>query len=97
MLQGFSSIAGPLVPCIAVAGLVMALILMPDLKSWTSNYGVLVLAKLGAFALLMLLAAWNRWRALPASRSLQRVIAIEYILIIAVLATTAVLTSFNSP
>jgi len=97
VLQGFSSIAGPLVPCIAVAGLVMALILMPDITSWTSNYGLLVLAKLGAFALLMLLAAWNRWRALPASRSLQRVIAIEYILIIAVLATTAVLTSFNSP
>jgi putative copper export protein len=97
VLQGFSTVAGPLVPCIAVAGLAMALILMPDLTSWTSNYGALVLAKLGAFVVLMLLAAWNRWRAVPASRSLQRVIAIEYILIIAVLATTAMLTSFYSP
>jgi putative copper export protein len=106
VLQGFSAVAGPLVPCIAVAGLAMALILMPDRASWSSRYGVLVLAKLGAFAVLMLLAAWNRWRALPAlsatdsaaaGQSLRRVIAIEYVLIVAVLAMTAVLTTFYSP
>ena len=53
-----------------------------------------------------LLAAWNRWRAVPAilaedlpaaSTALRRTIAIEYLLIVAVFATTAVLTTFYSP
>jgi putative copper resistance protein D len=106
VLRGFSMIAGPLVPCIAIAGLAMALILMPDRASWRSVYGSLVLAKIAAFTALMVLAAWNRWRAVPAIAAgdsaaagahLRRVIAIEYLLIVAVLATTAVLTTFYSP
>jgi putative copper export protein len=65
-----------------------------------------VLTKLGAFGLLLLLAAWNRWRAVPAMAAgdaaaapmaLRRSIAIEYLLLTAVLAVTAVLTSFYSP
>jgi putative copper export protein len=106
VLHGFSMIAGPLVPCIAVAGLAMALILMPERASWLSVYGSLVLAKIAAFMLLMLLAMWNRWRAVPAiaasdsalaGEHLRRVIVLEYLLLIAVLATTAVLTTFYSP
>jgi putative copper export protein len=106
VLQGFSAIAGPLVPCIAIAGLAMALVLMPDRATWMSIYGSLVLAKIAAFLVLMLLAAWNRWRAVPALAAaqsqiggvgLRRVIAVEYLLIVAVLATTATLTTFYSP
>jgi putative copper export protein len=106
VLGGFSRIAGLLVPCIAVAGLAMALILMPDRASWTGVYGSLILVKIAAFALLMLLAAWNRWHAVPTltkersattANALRRVIGIEYLLLVAVLATTAVLTTFYSP
>jgi putative copper export protein len=106
LLNGFSKIAGLLVPCIAVAGLTMALVLMPDRMSWISAYGWLILAKIAAFAVLLLLAAWNRWRAVPALAAdssetsgsvLRRVMGVEYLLIVAVLAMTAVLTSFYSP
>jgi putative copper export protein len=54
----------------------------------------------------MALAAWNRWRAVPAlaaaqtpnaGNRLRRVIAVEYLLILVVLATTATLTTFYSP
>jgi putative copper export protein len=106
VLREFSDVAGPLVPCIAIAGLAMALILLPDRASWSTEYGSLVLVKLFAFAVLMLLAAWNRWRAVPAiansdavaaGQALRASIAIEYGLIVAVLAVTATLTTFYSP
>lgn len=106
VLNAFSMIAGLLVPCIGVAGLAMALILLPDRAAWSTTYGLLILAKIGAFVVLMALAAWNRWRAVPAmaagasstgSAGLRRVIGAEYSLIVAVLSTTAVLTTFLSP
>ena len=105
VLNGFSTLAGLLVPCIAIAGLAMALILLPDRAAWSTGYGYLIVAKIGAFAVLMVLAAWNRWRVVPAMAAgastmggaLVRVIGAEYALIVAVLSTTAVLTSFFSP
>jgi putative copper export protein len=106
VLRGFSGVAGPLVPCIGVAGLAMALILIPDSTAWRSTYGLLILGKLSVFAALLLLAAWNRWRSVPAmalthaaaaGQALRRAIGIEYLLMITVLGATAVLTSFNSP
>lgn len=106
LLRGFSGVAGWLVPGIGVAGLTMALILVPAPSGWRAAYGLLLLTKLGAFGLLLLPAAWNRWRAVPAMAvsdaravpmALRRSITIEYLLMIAVLATTAVMTGFYSP
>jgi putative copper resistance protein D len=106
LLRAFSGVAGWLVPAIAVAGLAMALILIPGPGGWRAPYGLLLLAKLGAFGLLLVLAAWNRWWAVPAlaagnagatPTALRRSIAIEYLLLGAVLAITALLTSFYSP
>jgi putative copper export protein len=106
LLRAFSGVAGWLVPAIGVAGLALALMLIPAANTWRAPYGLLVLTKLGAFGLLLLLAAWNRWWAVPAiaagdapaaPRALRRSIAIEYLLLAAVLAVTAVLTSFYSP
>jgi putative copper export protein len=106
VLRGFSAVAGPLVPCIGVAGLLMALILIPSGAAWHSSYGALIVGKLSVFAVLMLLAAWNRWRGVPAmeltnapasAAALRRSIGIEYLLMWAVLSATAVLTTFNSP
>ena len=106
LLRAFSGVAGWLVPAIGVAGLAMGLMLIPAPRGWRAAYGLLVLSKLGAFGLLLLLAAWNRWWAVPAMAAgdvpaapmaLRRSIAIEYLLLTAVLAVTAVLTSFYSP
>jgi putative copper export protein len=109
LLQSFSGVAGWLVPSIGIAGLAMALVLIPTPPGWRAVYGLLLLGKLAAFGLLLLLAAWNRWRAVPAlaaedlpaasaaAKALRRTIAIEYLLIVAVFATTAVLTTFYSP
>jgi putative copper export protein len=109
LLQNFSSVAGWLVPCIGVAGLTMALVLIPAPAGWRAVYGLLLLGKLGAFGLLLLLAGWNRWRVVPAwaagepaaiaaaPKALRRVIAIEYLLMLALFAATAVLTTFYSP
>jgi len=97
VLQGFSGVAGVLVPCIAVAGLAMALILMPHSASWQTTYGFLVLAKIAAFAVLMVLAAWNRWWATPGSLGLRRSIAVEFAVIVGVLAATATMTTLFSP
>jgi putative copper export protein len=97
VLRGFSAVAGILVPCIGIAGLTMALVLMPGSASWRTTYGSLVLAKIGAFGVLLALAAWNRWQALPGSPALRRSIAVEYVLMVAVLAATATMTTFYSP
>jgi len=110
VLRGFSSVAAPLVPCIGVAGLVMALILIPNGAAWYSSYGALIVSKAAVFVLLLLLAAWNRWRGVPAiertiarsgsgaaGSALRRSMGIEYLLIGVVLSATAVLTTFNSP
>jgi putative copper export protein len=67
-------------------------------------YGLLLLAKLSLFVLLMGLAALNRWRFTPAleaapqsaRRALQRSIVAEYLAITVVLAMTATLTTLFS-
>jgi putative copper resistance protein D len=105
ILYGFSALAGALVPCIAVAGMAMALTLIPDAAGWRATYGLLLLSKLAVYCVLLLVAAWNRWRLLPAMAAgraaaaprLRNAIAVEYLLMVGVLAITAVLTSFYSP
>ena len=106
VVKRFSAIAGRLVPVIAVAGLLLAIILSAaDTSMLLRPYGQLLLAKLAGFGLLMFCAAYNKWRLTPAIvggqhaalRSLRRVIAAEYAIIIAVLCVTAVLTTFYSP
>jgi putative copper export protein len=101
----FSAIAGWLVPVIAMAGLCMALILAPDFSVLKRRYGQLLIVKLTGFVLLMLLAAYNKWWLTPALATddatprsrLQRVIAVEFLLLSAVLTATAILTTFYSP
>jgi putative copper export protein len=111
LLRSFSSVAGWLVPCIGIAGLTMAIILIPAAAGWREMYGLLLLGKMAAFGVLLLLAIWNRWRVVPAmanqetqevaaagaTQTLRRTITFEYLLLVAVLATTAVLTTFYGP
>jgi putative copper resistance protein D len=105
LLRRFSRIAGRLVPLIAVAGVVMAVMLLPNLAALREPYGILLLVKLALFAALMALAAYNKWRLIPALERgevgafavLRRTIASEVVLIAGALLVTSVLTLFFSP
>jgi putative copper resistance protein D len=105
VLRRFSRLAAWLVPCIALAGLSLAWLLIGSWSVLRRAYGLLLVAKLCVFVLLMGLAALNRWRYLPglaagsppARRALQRSIVAEYLLIALVLAMTAALTMLFSP
>jgi copper resistance protein D len=110
LLERYSRFAGILVPLIPAVGLAMAFVLLPDLSALRRPYGLLLGLKLLGFAMLMVLAALNRWRWVPAlaaaaapahmapaRTALRRSLVGEYLLIIAVLLATAVLTTFYSP
>jgi putative copper export protein len=83
----------------------MAVLLLPNLSALSESYGQLLIAKVVGFALLMGLAAANKWRLGPtlihgdaqSGRWFRRAVAAEYVLITAVFAITAVMTSFFSP
>ena len=104
-LAGFSAAALWLVPLIALAGVTLALALLPSAAAWLTPYGLLLLGKATLFAGLMGLAALNRLRLVPAlargeaaaAGRLHTTIAWEYVLICVVLSLTAVLTGFYSP
>ena len=105
VLREFSALATWLVPLIAVAGVAMALLLAAGVPSLLEPYGALLLVKLGGFAVLMILAACNKWRWTPAlatgaaapRRALQHAVIAEFVLLAGVLAVTAVMTTFYSP
>ena len=101
----FSRVALRAVPLILVAGVVMAALMLPDWSSLATPYGLLLMAKLGGFALLMVLAALNKWRLGPriadgsssARVEFCRVLLVEWWLIFAVVCVTAVMTALFSP
>jgi putative copper export protein len=105
LLLGFTHWARWLVPCLALAGLSMALLLIHNVATLRRPYGLLLLGKLCAFTLLMGLAALNRWRFTPelidapraAQRALYRTLTLEYLLIAVVLALSSTLTTLFSP
>jgi len=105
VIAAFSAVAVWLVPVIALAGAAMAALLLPDGAALRQPYGLLLLGKVALFALLMGLAALNRLRLTPAlARSeaqaparLRGSIALEYALISATFAVTAVMTGSFSP
>jgi putative copper resistance protein D len=102
LIESFSRRATQLVPLILIAGAVLAALLVPSLATFRQPYGQLLLAKVCLFAVLMALAALNKWRLGGAvsrgqTRAFRQVVVIEYLLICAVLALTATLTMFYSP
>lgn len=105
LVQRFSSIAGWLVPGLAIAGVAMASLLLGSMRALATTYGVLLLGKLLLFAVLMVLAALNRWRYGPALASQRngaadafcRTLQLEYFLLAGILLVTATLTTLFSP
>jgi putative copper export protein len=104
IVQLFSKWAVWMVAVLFIAGAVLLASLLPNWTALFDPYGCLVMGKVAAFAVLLALAAINKWRYVPrlasepaALLALRRVILAEYLLIVGVLALTAVLTSFFSP
>ena len=101
----FSARAVLLVPVAFGAGAAIAALLLPDVAALQSGYGRLLLAKVGIFAVLMGLAALNKWRFGPrlaqgdavAGRAFRTTLLLELLLIGAALCVTAVLTLLYSP
>ncbi|MFC5090256.1 copper resistance CopC/CopD family protein [Amycolatopsis plumensis] len=103
----FSRIAAGAVTAIAISGAVLALRIMPSVSSlWTTKFGLLVLLKVGGFALLLVVASRSRRvvhrsLAVPPSgtttvtadlRRLRQAVAVEVLLSTVVLALAALLT-----
>src|SRR5437588_1092809 len=105
IIERFTAVATWLVPVVLLAGFAIAVLLLPSVSALREPYGDLLIAKVVGFALLMGLAAANKWRLGPAlahgtvqsGRRFRRAVAAEYVLIAAVLTITAVMTSFFSP
>ena len=102
LIAAFSKAAVWVVPWLAIVGVLIALVLVPKLAVFRQPYGWLLLAKVTGFVVLMGLAAANRSRlgpavALGATRAFRCTLAAEYLLIVGVLAATAVMTSLYSP
>jgi putative copper resistance protein D len=101
----FSSIAKRLVPVIALAGVIIALVFVGRGDGWLTPYGAMVGAKALAFLTLMGLAALNAFRFGPgiaaghrtAIRDFRRTAAAEWVLIAFVIGGTAVMTSLYAP
>ncbi len=104
-LLRFSAIAGFAVPLLGVVGVAMAVVLVHRLQDLVQPYGLMLTTKAVLFALLLIVAAYNRWRHVPAlmagsptaATALRRSIGWEIALIAAVFAVTAVMTTYFSP
>lgn len=105
LVTTFSAVAIWVVPLIFVVGAIMAAVLIGSVAGLFTVYGMMVLAKTFGFALVMVLAALNKWRFGPsivagldgAARALRRTVAAEAVLLVAILMTTAVMTSLFAP
>jgi putative copper export protein len=105
IIDRFSAAAIWLVPLILAAGVAMAAVLLPSVASLKTPYGALLLVKLSGFAVLMGLAALNKWRLAGAIRAgrpralraFRRSVLAEWVLIAAVVAATAIMTASFSP
>jgi putative copper resistance protein D len=101
----FSAAAFWLVPLILLAGVAMAVFLLPNVAALRQPYGELLLVKAGLYGVLLGCGAINKWRMGPAlargellaGRRFRRVVVIEYVLMVIVLSVTAVLTTYFSP
>ena len=104
LLFQFSTLAVRAVPMLFVAGVALAALLLGSWSRLMTPYGWILLLKTAGFALLMALAALNRWRLTPRMGSeqsvtlaLNRSIAGEWIIIAAILTATATMTALFSP
>jgi copper(I)-binding protein len=96
LLRRFSRIIPWIIAALLLSGITLALVqLGPPEPDWLSPYGVLLAAKLVLVAALLLLALWNRVRLTARAASgtttapLRRSIAVELVLVVAILGIVA--------
>ncbi len=105
LIARFSTLAMRIVPAVLVCGLLMAVVLVRSAGELLTGYGAMLIAKTTGFAVLMGLAALNKWRLQPgvaagdrnATRAFRRSVAAEWGVIAVILVTTAVMTSLYAP
>ena len=105
LIERFSAIAVRIVPMIFLAGVGMAVYLLPSLGSLGTPYGLLLIVKVLVFAVLMGIACLNKFRFGPAVACgradslvmLRRCVAIETVFVACILTITAVMTTLYSP
>jgi copper transport protein len=101
VVAAFSRTAAWLVPLLLLAGVAMAALLLDGWSGLRTPYGLSLIGKISGFAVLMALAAANRWRFGPgiaggksvAIRGFRVTTIAEWWVILAVLMLTAVMTS----
>ncbi len=100
--QKFGTVAAFIVPILIIAGVLMVWNLLDEFSALiNTNYGLTLLGKIAAVALLLSVAAFNKLRYIPAMRagvseasvSLRRSISIEWTTVAIILMLTAVLTT----
>jgi len=104
-VESFSRVALWLVPLLALAGVLLAWLLLPSAAALLRPYGLLLLCKLALFAILLGLAAYNRLRLTPALNAgaagaasrLAATVLTEYVFIGVVLLATAAMSGYFSP
>jgi copper transport protein len=104
-VAAFSRMAAVLVALVGLAGVLMA---WRILKSWSAlfgtGYGLALIVKAAAVLVVLAIAAWNRYRLVPAIAAqpepaatawpaLRRTVRVESLLLVAVVATTGVLVT----
>jgi len=97
VVHRFSRIAVPIVGVVALTGLLLAIIQLESFQALTgTNYGWILCIKLALVAVLLALAALNRFRLTPAlqscssdARPLVRSIAFECVVVVGILALVA--------
>lgn len=85
---------------LAAAGIVSALILLTTVSDlWTTNYGRLLLTKVGLFGVALTLAAVARWRALRSGdvELLRRLTSVEVAVAAAIVAASGILATTAPP
>lgn len=104
-LDEFSRVASRAVPFIFVAGLGLAIVFLDSFADLVTSYGLMIVGKVGGFAVLIGLASLNRWRLVPGIRAgrsaavlaFRNSVATEWAIIVLVIVSTVVMTSLFSP
>ncbi len=100
----FSMTAIWIIPAILPIGIGVAIGLLPNWAALRTTYGALLACKVTGFAMLLVLAAINRWRLVPALeqqpqiaiRRYRATLYAEYFLLVGVLSVTALMTALFS-
>ncbi|WP_425307405.1 copper resistance protein CopC [Ammonicoccus fulvus] len=106
VVDRFSTAALVSVGALAASGTAMAICILDSPAAlFSTAWGQLLLVKLGLVALVLAIAAWNRWRLLPRVRSVEshvagvrllaRFLRLEALLLIGVLGVTGLVTSLS--